>query len=133
MAKIRYIDRILIVLNPDGTLRGAAQYPITTWDDPDIPDKTGDAEPISVATLTAVLPSQSAGIAQLALAAQHATEAAAREQELAVAIAALQAEVDTLTATVADQIATIQKAIDEATRVKHLLDITTREANRRTE
>lgn len=69
MAKTKYTERLLIVFNPDGSLKGAAQYPLTTWDDPEIPDKQGDAEPVDPAALAGLLvPNQAAMFAQLSAA-----------------------------------------------------------------
>lgn len=65
MAKTKYVERLLIVLNRDGSLKGAAQYPLTVWDDPEIPDKQGDGEVVDPETLAAILPDRAGALAQL--------------------------------------------------------------------
>lgn len=67
---LKYAERILIVLNADGSLKGASQYPLTrVLDDqgnPAMPDVQGGAEHVDPATLASILPAQAVLIAQAA-------------------------------------------------------------------
>lgn len=102
MAKISYVERLLIALNEDGTVKGAAQYKMTKWDDPEIPDKPGDAEPLDPAAIAVALPAQAALLAQVgALQAACRAETSARqdaEQALEATRVALQTERETVAA-----------------------------------
>jgi hypothetical protein len=52
-----FVERVLITLNEDGTLKGAAQYKLTKGDDElGVPDRQHDAEGIDANALQAVLP-----------------------------------------------------------------------------
>lgn len=87
-----YVERVLIVLNPDGTLKGAAQYPLETLTDGEGNTLAAPiqhmAEPLAEDALATVLPESAALISQLA---QAQGELAKLDAELANAIAANQA------------------------------------------
>jgi hypothetical protein len=57
--KISYVERVLVTLNQDGSLKGAAQYALTRVTDQTgksvVPDIQGSAEPVSDETLKSIL------------------------------------------------------------------------------
>lgn len=72
--KKSYVERVLIVLNEDGTIRGASQYTLSQIVDTATTPPTalaapvqGDAESLTATTLADVLPSVSALVAQVAV------------------------------------------------------------------
>lgn len=76
MRKVEYIERVLITLHPDGTMRDAAAYRLSRFLDDDgepfAPDREGDAEPLTADTLAAALPGHAALMSQLATALDRA-------------------------------------------------------------
>ena len=66
---VDYVERILITLNPDGSIKGAAQYRLhrvlNADGSPYMPDKQGDAEALSEPDLQKVLPDKSSLMAQV--------------------------------------------------------------------
>lgn len=90
MGKTSYTERVLIVLNADGSLRGASQYQLTTLTD----DATGavlmqqqeDAKPVDAATLASVLPAQAGLTAQVSAMTDAATASAALRASIATAL-----------------------------------------------
>lgn len=107
-----YVERVLIVLNEDGSLKGAHQEQLTINRDGStvINAFQGLPEPLTAGTLASVLPAQTALAAQV--------------QELTIVLAEITAARDAAVATIAERDATIAdleqkldiiKAEDEAT------------------
>lgn len=90
MQKTTYVERVLIVLNPDGTPKGAAQYTLTRLLDDDgvtplAPDQQGIATELDPATISALVGDKAVLVAN---AARLETEVASLGARLSEAIAA---------------------------------------------
>ena len=92
--KLDYVERVLITLNPDGTIKGAAQYSLTRVLDGNgknvVPDVQGEAQPLTGAALAGVLEnagdlSAAGGIAAQNEALSRANERLAAELKEALA------------------------------------------------
>lgn len=91
ITKTSYVERVLIVLNPDGTLKGAHSQTLDAIveDGVVLKESQGDAVPVDAASLASVLPDQASLVAQVqALTADRDAHDAEK--------AALQAEIDAL-------------------------------------
>ena len=78
--KTAYVERVLIVLNADGTLKGAHQELLEVYADAGtvVASRQLPAAPLDAATLATALPSQSALLSQVAaLTPQRSDETAA--------------------------------------------------------
>lgn len=95
LSRTRYPERVLIVLNPDGTLKGAHQEELEITDDNGVLSyRQLMAAGVDQATLATILPTQATLTAQVqALTADLAAMTAERDALLAQ-VAALQAEIE---------------------------------------
>ena len=114
----KYIERVLLVFNPDGGLKGAAQYALTVDDAGVFPPQQGDAEALSPDALADVLGDGSnalAGFAQARGDVQRLQDALQFMQadiaDRDARIAVLQGEIETL---VADRDAAIASSLTAA-------------------
>lgn len=82
ISKDVYIERVLIVLNPDGTIKGAHSEAMETIRDGDVvmASRMLPAKPVTGDELATVLPDQAALLAQVqSLSSQLATATAERD------------------------------------------------------
>ena len=107
ITKVTYPERVLIVLEPDGTMRGAHVERITviSEDGNVLQTQQEPPEPVNATTLAGILPSQGTLISQVEAltnaAEQAAIDKAASDAEHAAAIAASNAARDAALARVA--------------------------------
>ena len=62
----KYVERVLLVFNPNGSLKGAAQYPLTVDDTGAFPPNQGDAEAVDAKALAEVFGDSAKLMADLA-------------------------------------------------------------------
>lgn len=69
MPKTTFVERVLIVMNPEGTLKGAHQESLTRFveDGEILMERQEGAKSLDAATLASILPDQSALLAELML------------------------------------------------------------------
>lgn len=96
ITKSSYVERILIVLNEDGTVKGAHQNSLNTIheDGAILRQIQGDAVAMDAATLAAVLPDQAALLAQVQALMAERDALQATVDGHAAEVAALQAQID---------------------------------------
>lgn len=94
LEKTTYVERVLIVLNSDGTLKGAAQYSLSTITDDGevISTQDGAAEVVNEATLASLLPDTATLTAQVSQLQAELTTSTEQISTLEAQIATLQAQ-----------------------------------------
>lgn len=89
LEKQEYVERIVIVLNPDGTLKGAHQETLTHYVDDGTIVASRQQTPVGVdsATLSRIVPASSVLLAQVQHLLADKTELSTMVTELAVEVA----------------------------------------------
>lgn len=62
---MKYIERIVVAFNPDGTIKGAAQEQLSTDPNGEFPDKRHAAEPLDPETIKKLVPGKADLLAQI--------------------------------------------------------------------